>query len=60
MHEGVGVGWGWMIGLLAGGGDVNGAILILLVRIQFLIKFNLSEAPWGGCVGGPTSAIDDD
>jgi hypothetical protein len=60
MHEGVGVDWGWMIGIMARGVDVDDAILILPVRILFLIKSNLSEVPWGGCAGGPTSAIDND
>jgi hypothetical protein len=60
MHEGVGVDWGWMIGLVARGGYVDSAILILPILIQYLIESNLSEAPWGGCLGGPTSAINDD
>jgi hypothetical protein len=60
MHEGVGVNWGWMTGILAGNGDVDGAILVLPIRKQFLIESNLSEAPWGGCAGGPMAAVNDD
>jgi hypothetical protein len=43
-----------VIGVVARGGDVDGAILILPIQIQFFIESNLSEVPWGGCAGGPT------
>jgi hypothetical protein len=39
---------------------VDGAILLLPIRIQFVIKSNLSEAPWGRCALGLMSAINND